>query len=332
MTTLSPAPASTTPGLPRISAAVMATRSREQFIPSLLERLGNDVPVVWDEQRDPWETGRRSLLAHDPDATHHLVIQDDALPCPDLLPGIEEMLRHVPPQVPLGLYIGKMRPHYPKVAARVDHAVRAGSPWMRMEGPWWGVAVVVPTAAIPAIVTFGDEHPVRDPASGLNVYDKRISRYFASVGIDCWYPIPSLVDHRTDGASLFKGRQNTGRYAQRFIGDSSPLTIDWAARPPEPPASGYLPQPNGRIECWWCGMETRSQTQMLRHLQRDHRHETDAGPVELRCRLGSRTVSRDLWELISEGVVIDMDGDPVLVSRSHYQSVLHGRGYKAYDL
>ena len=88
---------------PVLSVAVMAHPKRADLIPALCDSIDADVPVVWDERNDRWDTGRRALLAFDPAATHHLVVQDDALVCRDLVAGLQRALPHVPREAPVGL-------------------------------------------------------------------------------------------------------------------------------------------------------------------------------------------------------------------------------------
>lgn len=208
----------------RISCAIMAHPSRADFIPSIVDTLDDVAQVVWDERNDRWDTGRRSMLAYDRKATHHLVIQDDAILCADLVAGLTVALNHVPADAPVGLYVGSLRPRYMQVDVAWQRARRSGSPWLVMEGPWWGVGVVVPTDQIRAMVSWGDLHPE------IANYDRRMARFFKERDIDCWYTVPSLIDHRSGHPSLIPGR--TGhRTARTFIGKGvSALSVEWAAQ------------------------------------------------------------------------------------------------------
>jgi hypothetical protein len=88
----------------------MAHPKRAEFIPELLEALGQDIPVTWDQKNNRRDTGKRAMLAYDPGCTHHAVIQDDVLPLPgsgESLPGI---LGQVDEGCPLCGYVGTVRP------------------------------------------------------------------------------------------------------------------------------------------------------------------------------------------------------------------------------
>jgi hypothetical protein len=208
----------------------MAHPKRQRWIPGLVDALDREPTVVWDRNNDRWDTGRRSLLAYDPDATHHLVVQDDALVCRDLVAGLEQAVAHTGDH-PLGLYIGMVRPSAATVARKVRDAQTFGARFVKMDGPWWGVGIVVPTGHIEDLVRWADRR------SDIANYDKRISRWYRTVkGLDCWYPFPSLVEHRhgEENPSLIPGRSGTNRRAWQFLGtDRSALNIDWTYRPPE---------------------------------------------------------------------------------------------------
>lgn len=207
-----------------ISVAVMAHERRKAWVPSLVDSIDADVRVVWDEHNDRWDTGRRALLAYDPQATHHLVVQDDAIVSRDLVPALDLAVK-VTGEHPICLYLGNVRPRQNQVRPQIAQADREHSPWIRMQGPWWGVGIVLPTSHIADAVEFGDR------CKDVQNYDLKIARRYGALKVPCWYPWPSLVDHRhgTENPSLIAGRSSQNRHAHRFIGaDTSALT--WADR------------------------------------------------------------------------------------------------------
>lgn len=204
-----------------VSAAVMAHPKRADLVSDLLRRLDREVPVVWDEINDRHDTGLRALAAFDPSATHHLVIQDDALPCRDLLASVERALEWVPAGHPACFYLGRVKPFRERIDALVS--VADGASWLRFEGPYWGPCVAVPTANLPALVDWWSTAP----AQRITNYDRRISRWHRSRGLDCFYSWPSLVDHRGD-ESLISGHVAL-RHAHRSVAaDRSGLEVDWS--------------------------------------------------------------------------------------------------------
>jgi hypothetical protein len=205
----------------------MAHPKREPWIPGLVAAIDADVQVVWDQKQDRWDTGRRSLLAYNPQATHHLVVQDDAIVCRELVAGLTKAIQ-VSEDRPVCLYSGAVRPRHHQVRMAVENARQAGSAWLEMEGPWWGVGILLPTCDIEAVVAYGDRK--------VNVanYDMKIARYYRSVRTPCWYTAPSLVDHRhgDENPSLVPGRSGANRKAHWFAGsDMSALDVDWHTEP-----------------------------------------------------------------------------------------------------
>jgi len=202
-----------------VSVAIMAHRKREAFVPGLMAALDRPADVVWDRRDDRWDTGRRAMLSFDPSATHHAVIQDDAIVCRDLIAGIERALEHVPPGTPLCLYAGRLRPFREAVQRLVDRT-REDTSWLAMGQMHWGVGIVMPTELIKDAIAWGDGRP------DIPNYDWRLSCWLGLQGIPVWYPWPSLVDHR-DSPSLVPGRVGA-RHAHRFVGaDASALDLRW---------------------------------------------------------------------------------------------------------
>lgn len=255
-----------------ISVAIMAHPSREAFIPQLLASLDRPAEVVWDQIQNRWDTGRRSMLAYNPNATHHLVLQDDSIPCRDLVAGLEQAVAHVPEGVPLGLYIGTVRP-YPRAVSKLVEATESETAWIVMNSLYWGVGVVVPTCHIDTMVAWCDQR------TKVANYDLRMSAWFEKERIPVWYPWPSLVEHR-DSPSLIPGR-NSNRHARRFIGaDASALDANWAG------TSMNIGSLNGR-----------------RVVERAHYREITTGRVrriEVSSPAGQRLVASGRFEQVRE--------------------------------
>jgi len=218
-----------------LSVAVMAHPSRRRWVDPLLADLGGAVEVVWDRRNDRWDTGRRALLAHDSHATHHLVVQDDAIVCRDLPAGAAAAAAGKAADRPVCLYTGRVRPHPAKVARAVARARAAGLTFIEMGGPWWGVAIVLPTGHIPHVVRHGDL------ATRIANYDRKISDWYRRQHLACWYTVPSLVDHRPvlHNPSLIAGRDGNRR-AHGFLGcGRSASEVVWSDL--AMPASGTTP-------------------------------------------------------------------------------------------
>lgn len=187
------------------------------MVSKLLQKMDSVAEVVWDQKRDRIDTGIRALLAHSPSATHHMVVQDDAVIPHDLASGVSRILqdRSFRKDIPLCLYAGNVG----IFAGKFERAFKVRDySWMTMKGLNWGVAVVIPALDIEPLVSFMQTR--REPQ-----YDLRISRYFEQKKTPVWYPVPSLVDH-DDGPSLIEGH-GSNRKAWRFVGENnSALNFD----------------------------------------------------------------------------------------------------------
>lgn len=201
-----------------ISAAVMAHPSRTEWAEALGKALG--CSVVYDRGQGLWDTARRALEAFDPAASHHLVVQDDAVLSADLLRELE-LAAAVVGNHPIGLYVSGAGGHAADVTKAFDEAVRCGAAWVRAPGPWWAVGVAHPVALLPEVLKIADTLDIKAD-------DARLTAAYQALGIDCWYTVPCLVDHR-DGPSIVRdGRTATGRRARLFA--ESAKQFDWYGR------------------------------------------------------------------------------------------------------
>ena len=203
------------------SVAVMAHPDRAGMVDDLVGALGMEPAVIFDDRGDEWDTARRALAAYDPNATHHLVLQDDAWPAVGLVDVLDAL---ADPDLCVSLYVGQVQPRKKAVAAAVDVARRAGVHWLEMPGPWWGVALLYPTRHIAGIIAAGDEADVA-------AYDQKVAGYYASRQRGCRYTFPSLVEHLPAASILAPGRPM--RRAHHFIGDdpgARASDYDWTDR------------------------------------------------------------------------------------------------------
>lgn len=92
-----------------LSVAVQHHPSRADLIPALLERLdGLTVEVVADPDPDgvpsPWRTYRECLRRTPNNATHRLIIQDDAVPCVGFSTAVHKALA-ARPDKPVAFFV-----------------------------------------------------------------------------------------------------------------------------------------------------------------------------------------------------------------------------------
>jgi hypothetical protein len=192
-----------------VSIAIMAHPNRARYVPGLQGGLPGAV-VVWDEKNERWDTGRRSMLAFDPGADWHLVVQDDCILCQDFLMQAQHAISEVS-SGPIAFYCGTTAKFgHLRSGEAMRQALRRNQRWLKAPGPYWGPAVAVRTSDIPAMIEWCDQR------GDIPNYDRRMSRYFYSLDRLCWYSVPCLVNHRIgpENPSLIAGRGSSpGRTA-----------------------------------------------------------------------------------------------------------------------
>jgi hypothetical protein len=215
----------------RIATGIVAHISRMQQTYALMQTLleldlGIDGFSLDDGTRGVYGNHRHILnqLATI-DATHALVLEDDALPCANmrdiLIPLIEDRPTHL-----LGLYVGTRRPT--DLQRTIGQAIKQADRWLPLDQPEhlrslrWGVGYVIPTADIPAVIAHAD-------ALDSIGADRRIGRWHGERNLIS-YPWPSLVDH-DDGPSA-RGSKHRGLKAWA----THPLVND---EQPEPPPTQH---------------------------------------------------------------------------------------------
>lgn len=210
-----------------LSASIMGHPDRGQQIADLLIALGDlNVPISLDAEGAPsgnadrvWRNARAAWLMHDPQADWHVLIQDDALVCRDLLAGLEAALEHVPGEHAIvSGYLGGGRRVPPRWASMAEKADAAGAAWVRAQKLMWGVCIAVPVRYIDEMIRFADRRAgVPD--------DMRVAGWVSRTQREVWYPWPSLVDHR-DVPSLTKHHAPDRRAIRHHSG--SAMEIDWS--------------------------------------------------------------------------------------------------------
>lgn len=184
----------------------MAHPKRAEFFPYLSRCLG-DVPFSIDNKGyGVWENCKRAWKMNDKEAEYHVVIQDDAILCKGFVKKAEEFLEKHKPQVASFYYGNRMRD--------LDQARRDKKKgWTTKRAPTWGVAICIKRELIPEMIEYCDTLFERQD-------DTRIGKFCKSRGIPVYFPLPSLVDHRThEEAKSLVGDPGQNRRAWFFIDD-----------------------------------------------------------------------------------------------------------------
>lgn len=187
-----------------------------------------------DGQRGPWRTYRHVLETTPPDATHRMVIQDDAEPCDGFVDAMTAAVEAQPDRLVAFFVGGRPSEH----ARAVMNACSRDLAWAQLDYMRWCpvVATCWPAAMIEPFLGFVDQQrwPNRFQAD-----DEIVGRWLRTIRERPLATVPSLVQHRDLVPSLKNGRraqggQDPGRVAACFVGDCDdcdPAAIDWSAGP-----------------------------------------------------------------------------------------------------
>lgn len=193
----------------QLSISVMAHPTREDKFAYLRSRLGEDTPFAIDDGRGIVENCLHAWALHDPEATHHVVIQDDGIICDDFKEKAEAFIDQMHRVYGRGhkafsFYFGARHGLRPlaQEGMKHGHAIR--------RRPGWGVAICLPVPLIPEMI-----REVRAMTDNAIHDDARIGNYLAGKGVKVYYPMPSLIDH-SHGHSLV-GDPGENRHAFAFI-------------------------------------------------------------------------------------------------------------------
>ena len=204
-----------------MSGAIMAHPRRKVWADELSAQTG--LPIVWDQINTVWDTAKRAWRAHDPNATHHVVIQDDAVPCLDLLPTLQ-VISSMYPLEPFCLTVIDYRLHGAK--RDYDATVQSGAPFWYSNAAVSAVGLMLPVRDIEPMIAYGDGYKVIHD-------DLKVRGFYKQQGRKLMFPIPSLLQHRNvdENPSLVPG--NDGRWSDRasstFIGEQvSGLSVNWS--------------------------------------------------------------------------------------------------------
>lgn len=164
--------------------------------------------VVLDENHEGTLHTHLRALRSAGDATHLVVLEDDAIVCGDFTQHVARLIEERPEHL-LGLYVGRLFPKRPQ--AMIGELVLSAPRWLDhprvTDRLGWGVGYVMPVADIPAVLSHveaGGQH------AWLNA-DVRIGRWHAARRL-LSYPFPSPVDHDDELPSM-TSQHSRGRVA-----------------------------------------------------------------------------------------------------------------------
>ena len=205
---------------------------RADLLPPLLAALGPAQvvadPGASDPQRSPWRCYRACLQALEPDATHLVIVQDDAQPCLDVPAALELVIAARPDDV-IALFVPGIGEH----ARRVLEACYHGKHWCHLFEHLFcpAVAMVYPRERVREILAFV---AAKNYPASLTADDAILGYWMRETHTRVLGCVPSLVEHPDTVPSLVGTHHMSGvnpaRVAACWTGpDFSPLELDWRA-------------------------------------------------------------------------------------------------------
>lgn len=174
-----------------ISYAIQHHESRRDLIPPLLEVIPSATVAV-DPEPDTnlnWPTARIAWSSYRTDATHHCVLEDDAVPCRHFVQALEAAVE-ARPTSPILLWAN---------TKRMREAYDRGDSWIRAAAKWHGsVGVVMPRGWIEAFIEYGDG----EQFGGRPSVDWRMRLFFQSIRQRPFITVPNLVQHGAPAESI----------------------------------------------------------------------------------------------------------------------------------
>ena len=200
----------------------MHTPKRARWTSSLVLWLtkGYRVRLITDQQQNLWENAVRALTSAEPGDTHLLILQDDILPCRDLIETAQKIIEVLPNEI-----VTLFTNHPNAQLAR-----RGQVNYLKLRKWLMAQAYIVPVEVAADFVQWCEKNV--DPKIYFD--DNRWAMY-------CWYhhryvwaTVPSLVDHQGWNETMLRNYQPDYQFeprirmAQWFIGfENSGLSIDW---------------------------------------------------------------------------------------------------------
>ena len=173
----------------KLEVRVVAVPERGARAESLAKRTGGHV-ILDEDHAGAFPNHLRALISAT-DGTHLVVLEDDAILCPDFADHVAR-LAHERPDHLLGLYVGRSHPQ--RVQEHIETAMTSGPEWLDdpriTDELRWAVGYVMPVKDIQAVLdrlSQGSQH------AWVNT-DRRIGAWHAAQG-RLSYPFPSPVDH-----------------------------------------------------------------------------------------------------------------------------------------
>ncbi len=196
----------------KLATRIQAHPSRAREQAELLDRLDGLDPLLVIDPGGPktstWRTHRLCLESIPDDATHLLVVQDDAWPCDRFAEAVHAAVAEKAESI-LCLFAPGAGP----VARGFGMARRSGSRWMQ-----WRISAYLPLVAVVYPAGLARQIPAFADAKRFHVGradDAVVGAFVRAHKLQAWAAVPCLVEHRDELVSVM--RMPNGRGAPHRV-------------------------------------------------------------------------------------------------------------------
>ncbi len=203
----------------KMSVAIVSVPKRYNLAKRLQQKfslLGIDAKMCVDVKYEgSWWCHRKAMEAIEPDATHHLVIEEDAVLCKNFKELVYQVISVKPNEI-ISLFASREQ------KAKFAWAYKRGYSWFVNDCGAPGVACIFPKDKLADMLTWCDQTCPFD----MPYEDSHLWGWMKTRGLLTWNPVPNLVEHGAPMNSSF-GFNNKGKVSFDFIGNRD-LDIDWS--------------------------------------------------------------------------------------------------------
>lgn len=177
-----------------------------------LATLGAEVRLDYDSH-GAWWNARRCWLdgLRDPQATHVLVVHDDAIASPSAAQSIVAAVRHRPKDI---ISFFAARPE-------LSEALRRDTRWVVFDTYAWGLALCLPRGMVTWFVHWCDERIKPD----WRADDTRMLLFAMANNLDILCTAPSLFQHPVGGHGIVTGPNDSSPWVAKHA------ITDWSGEP-----------------------------------------------------------------------------------------------------
>ena len=207
-----------------LAVRIQHNPQRERWTKTLKNILADDssreIRVITDTQNDLWNSAKITLQSYDAGDTHMMVLQDDVMPCKDLISTAERLIEIMPDET-ITLF---------SVQECILEAMNTNTHWVKKKIWRMAQCYIMPVPVIDDFLGYAERHIKPE----IYFDDDRLAMYHLAKNKLVWATAPSLVEHLGWNATTLTGYKDgfkfrpEKRMARWFIGfENSGLSIDW---------------------------------------------------------------------------------------------------------